>query len=292
MKLKKSFLTLALLAGMSSSAFAGPLTLNGGSLNIGDIDFTNIDLSTEVANATQTDTDNSGDVTGNDAFIEFGSTHATELKLGATQAYGGSLQANTAFGNMLAELIDTVLFFDYTATGTANLIGPNTLSLTFASVTASLYALFDSDDDGATNSLGIAGTANHGFDTKVDLIDFSLASGDCTIPVNVVNGFVEVDGSGSSCIIEFVPTNFYGMFSTASGTSADDLGVGSYKIIYDATVQAFNGLSFNYPTGSTTQSFTISHDANISVDVAEPSSIALLGLTLLGLGGLARKRKA
>lgn len=154
------------------------------------------------------------------------------------------------------------VLMDYTLAGIAtNLIAPNQLDVTFNSGSAMLYA--DSNVDGSI----VGATA---------LGSLMLGNGTCT---------AFTDKSGSCDIrMGFTPVAGFFALNGVDLLTHQQQGAG---IWFDFTMTLQNIVGLNF-VGTP---FQIKHDGNATVSVPEPTSIAILGLGLLGLAS-ARRRKS
>lgn len=276
MKLRNTILALV-LAGATSAVNASEIDFKGSQYGGFDITFDLIDFLPETANVTQTD-DGNGNLTGNDAFAEFGSTSVVSFTLNNV----GVPYFNTSFDNTPGFESNMVLFFDYNIEGTASNNGTTETVVNFTNVVnAELYLYWDADNNNAT------GTA--GRETRVSLANFMLNQGSCNIESSVDGGTgaVSVNSQNSSCGLNLNGNFAAGNFYSAWGQDLSTL-VSPITVDYTATVQRFNDLNFFYDNTGV-QDFTIDHDANMSINVPEPTTIAILGLGLLGLAGTRRR---
>ncbi len=151
----------------------------------------------------------------------------------------------------------------------------------FSGGTATLHA------DTTVNGVLDAGTA-----TKV--ADFTMAGGDCKIFDN--GGFCNIT-------LEFAPVAGYFNLDGVDVATHIAQGAGAWANLV-VTVQELVGLFPSYAAqeaflvanslssdGADTQKFQIKHDGNMTISVPEPTSLAILGLGLLGFAGV-RRRKA
>jgi len=278
MNMKNTLIALALV-GSASTANASDIDFKGTNFGGFDITFDLIDFLPETATVTQTDSNASGNVLGPDFFDEFGATSVVSFTLDNV----GLPYSNTSFDGTVLQS-DMVLYFDYNVQGTADQTSATSTEVTFTALpSAELYLWWDSDGSDAT---GV-----NGRDTRVSLADFTLDGGSCLLNTAIDGGTGDISITGlSSCDLHMEGTFAAGNFFTDSG---DDLAalVALPKIDYDATVQDIFGLNYNYAAVGGTQDFTVQHDANMSivVSVPEPTSIAILGLGLLGLAGTRRR---
>ncbi|XPF93401.1 flocculation-associated PEP-CTERM protein PepA [Colwellia sp. RE-S-Sl-9] len=256
----KKLLLASLITSASFAASADVVTFNDSSFNGtpgSEIVFDFIDFDADLADVTQTDTDHSGDITGTEAFSEFGSTDIVNFKLGGTL-----LGVDAAYE----------VFYNYAFSGTVTNNGTGTLDITFNAGASGLYV--------DTTNVG-----NGMFDGGTEIASFGLNTGGCSI--NITPGALQNKGF---CGIDLSLNFAAGYFFNANG---DDLSTtsGAKSATLIVTVQDILGLSPTYPAIGGTQNFQISHDGNMTLSVPEPASVAILGLGLLGFAG-ARRRKA
>lgn len=278
LKMKKYILATALTALVASTANASVITLDttafGGS-NSFDFDLMQLvnESGTNSATVTQTDTSGDGTLAGIDSFMELGGTNIATFNLDGFPIAAGSV---SGFFNPGYNII-----FDYQVGGTAQLDVTGDLQVDFNNlVTAKLWVEWNF----------VAGVATQ----SMDLAVMSLVTGNCDIDSSVdgTTGDVTVD-SASSCSLSLTALFEDGYFTDSNG---DDLGQYDENgktifVDYNATVSAIDGLNFNYSAPGASQTFSVSHTSDMSINVPEPTSIAILGLGLLGFAG-ARRRKS
>ena len=273
MKLKHTLLALV-LASSAASTNASEIEFLGSNFGGLDVTFDMIDFLVEEATVTQTDSNNSTNIIGPDWFDEFGSTSVVALVLdNSAQPYLGTNFDGTAAAS------DLVMYFDYNVQGFASQgTGITTVDFT-ALPNAELYVMWDQDGDNNTGS--------NGRETKVSLANFTLNSGNCLVDSDIVNGEVVVNAAGANdCNLEMEGTFAAGNFFFEGADLSTIMS--PISVSYEATVQNFDGLNFSYD-GEDQQTFKVTHDANMSIHIPEPSSIAILGLGLLGLARIRRK---
>jgi hypothetical protein len=248
--------TLVTAASFSATAYDSVLTFDDSSFNAtpgSEVVFDFIDFDSDIADVTQTDTDGNGNITGVEDFSEVGSTDLVNFKLG-TDLLGNGGSAYE-------------VFYNYTFSGMATSNG----------VTIEV----DFDAGAGSSGLYVDTTVNGTFDGGTQIASYTLNDGTCTIIIGATAGFCLIDLD-----VDFTAGYFY-------NTNGDDVttlpGKQSSQLI--VTVQDIIGLDFFYSAPGASQEFQILHDGNMTFDVPEPASVAILGLGLLGFAG-ARRRKA
>lgn len=280
----KTKLTALAVAGlMAASANASVITLDTtgfGGTNTFDFDLIQFvaETGSNQAQVIQTDTSGDGTIAGPDGFMEMGGTSILSFNLDGSPIEGPAF--NPAYD----------IVFDYQVGGMASQDLTGDLNVTFDNlVTGRLYAI-DRNGPGAAD------------DVEVNLATFGLNSGNCDIraAVSPVNGSVGVvSGQGSGCNLSLSALFEDNFFADAQGIDLgqyDELGY-NVTVDYHATVSAIDGLyaSYAHPNAvhhngdENTQVFNVSHTADMSINVPEPTTLAILGLGLLGLAGARRR---
>lgn len=245
-----------LLASMGASASV--ITFDDSSFGGAGVTFDTIDFRTdEVGTVTQTDS-GSGDIflPEYDNFNEVGTGIIAEFLLGGTG-------------------IDPVgyeIFLDYDLDGqvaaTSSAFGP-IIQVLFDGGDAGLYADTNVDD----TFLGAA-DANT---TKIG--EFGITNGECLVTPSV----------GGSCTLNFNFMPVAGYFFWQGVDIVDHLTDGAVALAsMSVRVDSIVGLDPFYSNGPV-QVFDVVHDSDMTITVAEPTSIAILGLGLLGLARIRRK---
>ncbi len=307
--MKRKILTAALLAALASTANASVIEFKGSLFGGTDIVFDNMDLKVEsgddAATVIQTDTSGDGTIIGPDAFLEFGGTSV----VGFTNNGSGQPFLPPALHGLGGLDVNYSIFFDYAVSGMAQTVAGGDLEVTFDNlISAELYVMWDADAS-ADGSGGI--TEDPSWETRVDLATFTLAQGNCDIDASIDGTTFDVSvDTASSCSLDMIGNFMNGYFThVASGQDLEELNLTNpVQAEFAATVQEIDGLNFFYPVTNQaaidaaiannetppepiygTQEFNVGHDSNMSFVVPEPSSIAILGLGLLGLARIRRK---
>ena len=280
MKKMKKILFPVVLGLLSTQANATNLDFNDGKASGGADSFVEIDLfdfAPDLAAVTQRDTDLSGDITGAESFTEMGTALDVSFNNNNLPVFGTGINSSYQ------------LWLDYlltgTVTGTATGATTIDIDVDFSSGSVGLYL----DQDG-TIQTSIGGTAGVGTMTK--LVDFGFSSGSCDIgaSINATTGAVTQVGTGSCNVQLTADVLLTDYLFTTSGVDLESI-LSPLTAELEVTVQDLGGLNFLYSSIGATQDFNITHDGNLNINVPEPTSIALLGLGLLGLGASSRKKR-
>lgn len=250
----KKTLLASLITSLSFYSSADVLTFDDSSFNgtVGsEVIFDFIDYDPDIAQATQTDSDNNGTLKVKEAFSETGSTDIVNFKLG-----GALLGVDPAYE----------VFYNYSFSGFATTDDFGNIAVAFDSGDSGLYV--------DTINVG-----NNMFDGGTKIASFAVDTGGCSIDISP--GPLQNKGF---CALNLNVVFEAGYFRNMNG---DDLSVttGNKSAQLMVTVQDIIGLDFNYDVIGGTQHFQIQHDGNMTFNVPEPSSIAILGLGLLAFSG-------
>jgi len=274
--LAKSIFAISLLS-LTTAVSATSITFDDTTLGGDNIfDFDSISLLSNTATVSQTDSNNDGLLSGPDDFIEIGITGAVSFneEIGTVQ---------NAINPLLTGLnSEYQLFFNLNLSGTADFTSPapgialGNIQFDTALSTISFY--YDTDltiglQMGSASSLGVI--ALSGSPNVCNTTNFSAPFQESTTGACILNG-------------DFAATA--GIFS-AFGTDLSTLPDVSMQ--FDINIDQFTpALQFVYPGGAgSTQIIEVQHDGSAKIVVPEPSSLAILGLGLMGLG-MSRRRKA
>lgn len=252
----KKLLLASLITGASFTAAADVVTFDDSSFNLtpgSEVVFDFIDFDPDIATVTQTDTDMNNSIFGTDSFTEMGATDIVNFKLGATNS-----PVDPAYE----------IFFDYSFSGMAASVFNDEIVVTF--------------DDVSPTGLYVDTTVNGTFDGGTKIADFSLREGGCSI--DIAPGPLQNKGF---CVLDLNIDFTAGYFFNSLGDDLSmTLGTKTAELI--VTVQDIIGLLPTYGGAGGSQTFEISHDGNMTMNVPEPTTIAILGLSLLGFAGMRR----
>ena len=255
----KKLLLASLIAGASFTASADVVTFDTTSFGGSMVTFDFIDMDADIAQVTQTDDNASaataGTLLGAEEFSEMGSTDVVNFKLGQTL-----LGVDAAYE----------VFFNYDFSGMATTTADGEINVAFDSGTSGLYV------DTLLPKNGM-------FDGGTEVASFDFNAGGCEI--DIAPGPLQNKGF---CVIDLNINFAAGYFFDSNGVDLSTTGnAQSAELI--VTVQDIFGLDFDYTTPGATQNFQILHDGNMTFSVPEPTSVAILGLGLLGFAASRRK---
>lgn len=266
--MKKLALIGVLASAMTFGANASVITYDDGvnSFDFDQMQVTGLGYST----ITQTDTNGDGTLIGPDDFVEFGLTAAIGFTNNGFPVFGTGL--NAAFQ----------LIFDISLQGsaTANAGVDGIPGTADDQLVANFNSLSSAELWRSTTINNTLVKVGPGADTKIG--NLTMGSGECLVTTASETGKCDLSFNFDSLVA--------GLFSTPGGDLQSEPYVG---IDFTMTiVDIINGFQFVYPNGpGTTQTMQVQHTGDASINVPEPTTIAILGLGLLGLAG-ARRRKS
>lgn len=293
---KKFFKTLvaAGLLSLAGTVSATTITFDDTSLNPGSpnvFDFDAFSLASFDAVVTQTDSNGDGTLFGPDDFVEIGATGVVNFldDVGAVQQI---ISPGVSGINLEYELL-----FDLNLAGSANftpfdfdnadLDNDNTTGADF------LQGLIEFDNATSTLDLYYDTVLGGGIDGGSTLIGSISLIGvnECITSNDLVNNL-----TFGSCLLlgDFTPLpGFFAQASSGVDLTALPPGVPT-RMDFDINIAGFTPqLQFVYPGGpGSSQVINVQHDGSARIVVPEPSSVALLGLGLLGVAGFARRKNA